>query len=554
MASEIRVNSLSSRTGLSTVTFTDTGPIFSGITTFQDNSGFNVGTGGSIFSPASNTVTLGTNNAERLRIDSAGRMLLGTTTEGESNADTLTIAESGNAGITIRSGSSATGSIYFSDATSGGGEYDGWIAYNQNSRYFQFGTAQTEALRISSSGSVGIGTDSMTSALQIYAADTGEGTAKGQITLKDTAAYNQTPTGGIVFQGHHTPGAQAIFAGIRGFKANTGNGDYDGCLAFDVRKHGAVAYEAMRINEDGNMGLGIASPTARLDVRRDDADGKIAEFHQSTGYGIQISSSQTVATIGAEYNQSLVFKTGTTATERLRIHSTGVPQFTTTGTQYPSATVPAFVVNSNGDHALVLNNQNTTDPRGLFIYQDQDVNNGTSYFLRARAGGTDRAHLYSNGTLQLHSGNLKLASGNGIDFSATGGPGSMSSELLDDYEEGTFTPTDASGAGLTFANAAGIYTKAGRMVHVQVRVVYPSTSNTGYVSIGGFPFTATNQGTNISNGANASGFGYFTGSNVPQIHMSASGTHTNLYYLSTIQRNNNLSGRELRFGIVYSAA
>ena len=65
------------------------------------------------------------------------------------------------------------------------------------------------------------------------------------------------------------------------------------------------------------------------------------------------------------------------------------------------------------------------------------------------AGGTDRAHLYSNGTLQLHSGNLKLASGNGIDFSATGGPGSMTSELLDDYEEGTFTPTETSGANLT---------------------------------------------------------------------------------------------------------
>ena len=77
MASEIRVNSLSSRTGLSTVTFTDTGPIFSGITTFQDNSGFNVGTGGSIFSPASNTVTLGTNNAERLRITSGGNLGIG---------------------------------------------------------------------------------------------------------------------------------------------------------------------------------------------------------------------------------------------------------------------------------------------------------------------------------------------------------------------------------------------------------------------------------------------------------------------------------------------
>jgi len=78
MASEIRVNSLSSRTGLSTVTFTDTGPIFSGITTFQDNSGFNVGTGGSIFSPASNTITLGTNSVERLRITSTGNIIPGT--------------------------------------------------------------------------------------------------------------------------------------------------------------------------------------------------------------------------------------------------------------------------------------------------------------------------------------------------------------------------------------------------------------------------------------------------------------------------------------------
>ena len=116
----------------------------------------------------------------------------------------------------------------------------------------------------------------MTSALQIYAADTGEGTAKGQITLKDTAAYNQTPTGGIVFQGHHTPGAQAIFAGIRGFKANTGNGDYDGCLAFDVRKHGAVAYEAMRINEDGNIGIGENSPYYKFHLKTNNAQTSLS--------------------------------------------------------------------------------------------------------------------------------------------------------------------------------------------------------------------------------------------------------------------------------------
>ena len=78
MTSEIRTNSLKSRAGLSTVTLTDSGPMFSGITTFVDNSGFNIGTGSSIFSPATNTLTFGTNSNERVRIDSSGRMGLGT--------------------------------------------------------------------------------------------------------------------------------------------------------------------------------------------------------------------------------------------------------------------------------------------------------------------------------------------------------------------------------------------------------------------------------------------------------------------------------------------
>ena len=74
MTSEIRTNSLKSRAGMSTVTMTDTGPMFSGITTFVDNSGFTFGVGGgtSIFTPATNVLTFGTNNTEKIRIDANG--------------------------------------------------------------------------------------------------------------------------------------------------------------------------------------------------------------------------------------------------------------------------------------------------------------------------------------------------------------------------------------------------------------------------------------------------------------------------------------------------
>jgi hypothetical protein len=90
------------------------------------------------------------------------------------------------------------------------------------------------------------------------------------------------------------------------------------------------------------------------------------------------------------------------------------------------------------------------------------------------------------GNAVLTSGNLAVANGNGIDFSATAGTGT--SELFDDYEEGTWTPTDGSGAGLTLTLAAGAYTKIGRMVYWQAIVVYPATVDASVASIAGLPF------------------------------------------------------------------
>ena len=90
---------------------------------------------------------------------SDGKLLIGTTTEGHADADDLTIATSGNTGITIRSGTTSSGGIYFSDATSGNAEFDGFIVYNQSSRNLLFGTQQSTRMRIDSSGRVKIGND-----------------------------------------------------------------------------------------------------------------------------------------------------------------------------------------------------------------------------------------------------------------------------------------------------------------------------------------------------------------------------------------------------------
>jgi hypothetical protein len=93
--------------------------------------------------------------------------------------------------------------------------------------------------------------------------------------------------------------------------------------------------------------------------------------------------------------------------------------------------------------------------------------------------------------LTLTTGNLIVANGQGIDFSATAGTGT--SELLADYEEGTWTPSLKFGGndtGLT-ATATGLYTKIGRQVSF---VIYVSLSNkgssTGGATIFGLPYTS----------------------------------------------------------------
>jgi hypothetical protein len=76
-------------------------------------------------------------------------------------------------------------------------------------------------------------------------------------------------------------------------------------------------------------------------------------------------------------------------------------------------------------------------------------------------------------------------SGKGIDFSATSGSGT--SELLADYEEGTWTP--ASGVGAATSNS-GVYTKTGRQVTVIGTLTFPVQVNAGQATITGLPFTS----------------------------------------------------------------
>ena len=123
--------------------------------------------------------------------------------------------------------------------------------------------------------------------------------------------------------------------------------------------------------------------------------------------------------------------------------------------------------------------------------------------------GTERMKITNAGMVHINDGNLVIStSGHGIDFSATSdGTGSMTSELLDDYEEGTFTPViaDAYTGGNTGSAATikGFYTKIGRLVNVSLYIINMDT--TGLTSgndlfFRGFPFTSNNASHHYADG------------------------------------------------------
>ena len=112
-----------------------------------------------LWSSANAPMLFATNNSEKVRITSNGHVLLGTGTDyADSNSDDVQIYSSGDTGISITSGTSHYGSIYFGDATSGDARNAGIIRYNHSVDAMEFWTNQGEKVRINSSGQMGLGT------------------------------------------------------------------------------------------------------------------------------------------------------------------------------------------------------------------------------------------------------------------------------------------------------------------------------------------------------------------------------------------------------------
>jgi hypothetical protein len=123
----------------------------------------------------------------------------------------------------------------------------------------------------------------------------------------------------------------------------------------------------------------------------------------------------------------------------------------------------------------------------------------------------------SGGCLQLKSG---------ITFPATQ-VASSDANTLDDYEEGTWTPTikgtSTAGTG-TYSVQVGTYTKVGRVVYFQGRITWSAHTGTGDMQIAGIPFTALS----TTNSNSTCNFGY-----VNNLSLAASSVLTGFVFPGT---------------------
>ena len=253
------------------------------------------------------------------------------------------------------------------------------------------------------------------------------------ITVQNTDSNTATDSGGdIVFKGSKTNGDPLYFGGIGGRRRNQGS-DETGYLAlYNQNGDGSnAASEALRIDHTGKVLIGTTTAPTNTG-----ADNLV--IGDSGNAGITLRS-------GSDDNGLIYFSDGTS----------GAPEYA------------GFIQYSHGS-------------------------DNKMYF---GAGSATRFQVESNGNVKVNDGDLVIGtSGHGIDFSVNSHESSMSSELFDGYEEGTFTPTIWKGTTQSsLTDSWGKYIKIGGIVHFSFYCFRnwdsSGLSNGSEIWQVGFPFT-----------------------------------------------------------------
>jgi hypothetical protein len=412
-----------------------------------------------VWSEGAYPLVFATNNTERMRIDSSGNVGVGTTTTTTTRLNVTATSE--NVALFQNSNNSPALIRFREPATT----TDPYIAAYGNAMAFgRYGSSET--IRIDASGNVGIATASPSTYGKFavvgdgyFSGNLGVGvipTNKLHISATVNTVYSTTSTlaGGVLAYLKNASTTDSTDATIRleatgssGQAApisisavNTGSGA--AALTFATRASTATdPLERMRIDSAGNVGIG-ATPLNKLTAA--------------------VVGNATLNTPAAHI---AIFNSNDAVNNQyygLAFTNSNSPEG---GTQKPQALISCIATGGSWSSSWSADLVFSTASGG------------------ATAAPTEKLRIGSGGLLTLANGQIK--------FPATQ-VASADANTLDDYEEGTWTPTiNSSGGSITSYTSDGTYTKIGRTVLVTARLVLTNvgTAN-GNLNVTNFPFTS----------------------------------------------------------------
>ena len=282
--------------------------------------------------------------------------------------------------------------------------------------------------------------------------------------------------------------------------------------------------ERVRVNSSGDV---IVGSGVTLSPDGDAFFTGVCTATSFVGSGANLTGISGVS-VANQSNNRVITNTGTTDAlnaeanltfdgSDLTITNSGVSnkgiKLTATGSYYPSIVFNSNRTGENQAIAYIRGEWNGTEVGAISIEAGDDTTNkddGKITFYTVQGGTFSRKMaIEQDGNVHIDNGNLVIGtSGKGIDFSATANSSAsgatMSNELLDDYEEGSWTPQIRKYASGNFGTAAGMadngtvqratYTKIGNVVTLFLHWDGFQVSDANYAALGGLPFDTASTG------------------------------------------------------------
>ena len=594
------IRTITSSSGVSTFTSASVG---AATTDNNADASINVGLGASISQHATNSLSLGTGGNERLRITSGGligvnnntplyalhfKNAMGSTPSFIHMEATGSNTVGGGGGIqfdTSASNSSSNNSLYLATIAGIRNSLD------DGSNDLVFSTSKNgvnsnlpvERLRINSSGDVGIGTDTMNAPLTVVNNDNAgyiasfrqkHASNSAQIIIDSPSDSNVRPSSIDLAQG----GTVKWSLG-QAYSSTSSQAFHIATSALQANENGSK----LTITTAGSVGIGTAVPGQSLEVFKQSGTNLIkvtSQANSTLGIELQKTGSTTQSwriADGQTANGKLEFYDVTDSATRMCIDGSGniginssSPTVTLDVNGHAHLGSGKFIFRNDSGHFGIYESATDVTPNNELEIQAsapqirlEETSSGASkrldLFVTASGQPTIAANQSSQSIAFETTGSERFRITNdGVTFN---GDTDGTVNGLDDYEEGTFTPTNSIGLTLTNENPA-YYIKIGKLVIVQFDISFSGASDTAQCGmIQSLPFTSEDTTNHFSQGplphiSTNSNFDLDTSLDDLLLFVAPNESRIDIFSfsISTTAARSSLVGRRIRHTMFYKAA